>query len=58
VLISDGFFPFADSIDLAAKAKVACVVAPAGSKRDMEVVTAANKLKLPLLFAPLRHFLH
>jgi phosphoribosylaminoimidazolecarboxamide formyltransferase / IMP cyclohydrolase len=58
VLISDGFFPFADSIELAAKAKVACVVAPAGSKRDMEVVAAANKLKLPLVFAPLRHFLH
>lgn len=58
VLVSDGFFPFSDSLDLAAKAKVACVVAPAGSKRDMEVVSAANKLKLPLIFAPLRHFLH
>ena len=44
--------------ELAAKAKVACVVAPAGSKRDMEVVSAANKLKLPLIFAPNRHFLH
>jgi phosphoribosylaminoimidazolecarboxamide formyltransferase / IMP cyclohydrolase len=58
VLVSDGFFPFSDSIELAAKAKIACVVAPAGSKRDMEVVAAANKLKLPLIFAPLRHFLH
>lgn len=58
VLVSDGFFPFADSIELAAKAKVGCVVAPAGSKRDQEVVAAANKLKLPLVFAPYRHFLH
>lgn len=58
VLVSDGFFPFADSIELAAKAKIGCVVAPAGSKRDMEVVAAANKLKLPLVFAPYRHFLH
>jgi phosphoribosylaminoimidazolecarboxamide formyltransferase/IMP cyclohydrolase len=58
VLVSDGFFPFADSIELAAKAKIGCVVAPAGSKRDMEVVAAANKLKLPLIFAPYRHFLH
>ncbi len=58
VLVSDGFFPFADSLDLAAKAKVGCVVAPAGSKRDMEVVAAANALKLPLVFCPNRHFLH
>lgn len=58
VLVSDGFFPFADSLELAAKAKVGCVVAPAGSKRDMEVVAAANTLKLPLVFAPYRHFLH
>ena len=58
VLVSDGFFPFADSLELAAKAKIACVVAPAGSKRDMEVVAAADKLKLPLIFAPHRHFRH
>jgi phosphoribosylaminoimidazolecarboxamide formyltransferase/IMP cyclohydrolase len=58
VLVSDGFFPFADSIELAAKAKIGCVVAPAGSKRDQEVVAAANKLKLPLVFTPYRHFLH
>ena len=58
VLISDGFFPFADSIELAAKANFGCVVAPAGSKRDMEVVAAANKLGIPLVFAPNRHFLH
>ena len=58
VLVSDGFFPFADSLELAAKAKIGCVVAPAGSKRDMEVVAAADKLGLPLLFAPYRHFRH
>ncbi len=58
ILVSDGFFPFADSIELAARAKVACVVAPAGSKRDIEVVRMANAKKLPLIFAPNRHFLH
>jgi phosphoribosylaminoimidazolecarboxamide formyltransferase/IMP cyclohydrolase len=58
VLISDGFFPFADSIELAAKAKVGAVVSPGGSKRDMEVVAAANQHKLPLLFSPYRHFWH
>ncbi|MDQ3023546.1 MAG: bifunctional phosphoribosylaminoimidazolecarboxamide formyltransferase/IMP cyclohydrolase [bacterium] len=58
VLVSDGFFPFADSIELAAKAKVGAVVSPGGSKRDMEVVAAANQNKLPLLFSPYRHFWH
>jgi phosphoribosylaminoimidazolecarboxamide formyltransferase / IMP cyclohydrolase len=58
VLVSDGFFPYSDTIELASKAKVGCVVAPAGSKRDMEVVDAANKLKVPLVFAPNRHFWH
>jgi phosphoribosylaminoimidazolecarboxamide formyltransferase/IMP cyclohydrolase len=58
VLVSDGFFPFADSIELAAKAKVGVVVSPAGSKRDIEVVEAANQYKVPLIFAPHRHFLH
>jgi len=58
VLVSDGFFPFADAIELAAKAKVGCVVAPAGSKRDQEVVSAANKLHVPFVFSPYRHFLH
>lgn len=58
VLVSDGFFPYSDTIELAAKSKVGCVVSPAGSKRDMEVVDAANKLKVPLIFAPNRHFLH
>jgi phosphoribosylaminoimidazolecarboxamide formyltransferase/IMP cyclohydrolase len=58
VLVSDGFFPFADSVELAAKAKVGAVVSPGGSKRDMEVVAAANQHKLPLLFSPYRHFWH
>ena len=58
VLISDGFFPFADSIEMAAKAKFGCVVAPGGSKRDVEVVAMANNLGVPLIFAPNRHFLH
>jgi phosphoribosylaminoimidazolecarboxamide formyltransferase/IMP cyclohydrolase len=58
VLVSDGFFPFADTIEIAAKAKLGCVVAPAGSKRDIEVVGAANQFKIPLIFAPYRHFLH
>jgi phosphoribosylaminoimidazolecarboxamide formyltransferase/IMP cyclohydrolase len=58
VLISDGFFPFADSIEIAARAKLGCVVAPGGSKRDVEVVAMANQLGVPLIFAPNRHFLH
>jgi phosphoribosylaminoimidazolecarboxamide formyltransferase / IMP cyclohydrolase len=58
VLVSDGFFPFADSIELAHKAGVAVAVAPKGSIRDHEVIQRANDLKLCLVFVPERHFLH
>jgi AICAR transformylase/IMP cyclohydrolase PurH (only IMP cyclohydrolase domain in Aful) len=43
VLASDGFFPFADNIELAAGAKVTAVIQPGGSVRDAEVVEAANR---------------
>ena len=42
VLASDAFFPFGDSIELAAKAGVAAIVRPGGSKRDDEVIAACN----------------
>lgn len=58
VLVSDGFFPFADSIELANKAGIAVAVAPKGSIRDHEVIQRANDLKLCLVFVPERHFLH
>jgi YD repeat-containing protein len=55
---SDAFFPFPDSIELAARAGIRAVVAPKGSIRDAEVADRARSLGLTLYFAPRRHFRH
>jgi len=57
-LASDGFFPFRDSIDEAAKAGVTAIVEPGGSIRDQEVIDAANEYEISLLFTRKRHFRH
>jgi phosphoribosylaminoimidazolecarboxamide formyltransferase/IMP cyclohydrolase len=58
VLASDAFFPFGDSIALAAKAGVAAIIQPGGSKRDDEVIAACNEHGLPMIFTGRRHFKH
>jgi len=58
VLASDAFFPFADSIELAAAAGVAAVIQPGGSKRDDEVIAACNAARIPMIFTGRRHFKH
>ena len=58
VLASDAFFPFADGIEAAAKAGVVAIVQPGGSIRDQEVIEAADRLGLAMLFTVLRHFRH
>jgi phosphoribosylaminoimidazolecarboxamide formyltransferase/IMP cyclohydrolase len=58
VLASDAFFPFPDSIDLIAKAGLAAIVQPGGSKRDPEVIAAADAAGIPMVFTARRHFRH
>ena len=58
VLSSDAFFPFADSIPLAAAAGVSAIIQPGGSKRDQEVIDACNEHGIPMVFAGNRHFKH
>lgn len=58
VLASDAFFPFADSIELAAKAGIAAIIQPGGSVRDQEVIEACNRYGLPMIFTGRRHFKH
>lgn len=58
VAASDGFFPFADSIELLAKAGVTAVIQPGGSVRDAEVVAAANQAKMAMVMTGVRHFRH
>ncbi len=57
-LASDAFFPFADSVSAAAAAGVGSIVQPGGSKRDREVIAAANELGVPMVFTGVRHFRH
>lgn len=58
VMASDAFFPFADSIHLAAAAGVAAVIQPGGSRKDDEVVAACNQYGIPMIFTGRRHFKH
>ena len=58
VAASDGFFPFADSIGMLAAAGVEAVIQPGGSRRDKEVIAAANAHKMAMLVTGTRHFRH
>lgn len=58
VLASDAFFPFSDSLERAAAAGVTAVIEPGGSVRDEEVIAAANRFGVAMLFTGSRHFLH
>jgi phosphoribosylaminoimidazolecarboxamide formyltransferase / IMP cyclohydrolase len=57
-LASDAFFPFADGPQLAIDAGVRCVIQPGGSMRDPEVVEAADKAGIAMVFTHRRHFKH
>ena len=58
VLASDAFFPFADGLIAAAEAGVTSIIQPGGSIKDNEVIDAANKLGLSMIFSGIRHFRH
>ena len=58
VAASDAFFPFRDGLDLLAEAGVRAVVQPGGSKRDDEVVAAADEHGMAMLLTGVRHFRH
>ncbi|MDY6787141.1 MAG: bifunctional phosphoribosylaminoimidazolecarboxamide formyltransferase/IMP cyclohydrolase [candidate division WOR-3 bacterium] len=57
-LASDGFFPFADSIEKAYNAGIYAVIEPGGSRRDMEIIKACDERDMALVFTGRRHFLH
>jgi phosphoribosylaminoimidazolecarboxamide formyltransferase/IMP cyclohydrolase len=58
VLLSDAFFPFADSVEIAARHKITVMVEPGGSVRDNEVIEKAEECGISLLFTGMRHFRH
>ncbi|MGH9345263.1 MAG: bifunctional phosphoribosylaminoimidazolecarboxamide formyltransferase/IMP cyclohydrolase [Terriglobia bacterium] len=58
VVASDAYFPFPDGVEEAARAGATAIVQPGGSVRDGEVIAAANRLGLAMLFTGMRHFRH
>jgi phosphoribosylaminoimidazolecarboxamide formyltransferase/IMP cyclohydrolase len=58
VAASDAFFPFPDGLEAVAAAGATAVIQPGGSVRDQEVIDAANRLGLAMVFTGMRHFLH
>jgi phosphoribosylaminoimidazolecarboxamide formyltransferase/IMP cyclohydrolase len=58
VVASDGFFPFADGVLAAADAGATAVIQPGGSVRDAEVIAAADRRGLAMVFTGQRHFRH
>jgi AICAR transformylase/IMP cyclohydrolase PurH len=57
-LASDGFFPFRDNIDRAAKSAVSYVAEPGGSTRDEDIISAADEHEMVLVFTNFRLFHH
>jgi phosphoribosylaminoimidazolecarboxamide formyltransferase/IMP cyclohydrolase len=58
VVASDAFFPFPDGVEEIAKAGSTAVIQPGGSVRDQEVIEAADRLGLAMIFTGVRHFRH
>jgi phosphoribosylaminoimidazolecarboxamide formyltransferase/IMP cyclohydrolase len=58
VLASDAFFPFPDGLEEAAKHGITAAIQPGGSVRDEDVIAAANRLNLAMVFTGVRHFRH
>jgi phosphoribosylaminoimidazolecarboxamide formyltransferase/IMP cyclohydrolase len=57
-MASDAFFPFPDNVENAAQAGIVAVVQPGGSKKDDEVIAAADEHGIAMVFTGKRHFLH
>jgi phosphoribosylaminoimidazolecarboxamide formyltransferase/IMP cyclohydrolase len=58
VVASDAFFPFADGLEAAVAAGATAVIEPGGSVRDSEVIAAADKAGIAMVFTGMRHFRH
>ncbi len=58
VLASDGFFPFADTVELANEYGIKAIIQPGGSLRDQESIDMCNKKGISMVLTQKRHFLH
>ena len=58
VMASDAFFPFPDGLELAAQHGIVAVAQPGGSVRDEDLIAAADKAGMAMVFTGVRHFRH
>jgi phosphoribosylaminoimidazolecarboxamide formyltransferase/IMP cyclohydrolase len=58
VAASDAFFPFPDGLEAVANAGATAIIQPGGSVRDAEVIAAADRLGVAMVFTGVRHFRH
>ena len=58
VAASDAFFPFPDGVEEIAKAGATAIIQPGGSVRDQEVIDAADRHGMAMIFTGVRHFRH
>jgi phosphoribosylaminoimidazolecarboxamide formyltransferase/IMP cyclohydrolase len=58
VLASDAFFPFPDTVEVAARAGITAIIQPGGSVRDQEAIDACDRYGLAMVFTGKRHFKH
>jgi len=58
VMASDAFFPFADTVEVAAEAGVTAIIQPGGSLRDADSIQAADEHEIAMVFTGRRHFRH
>ncbi len=57
-MVSDGFFPFRDGVDIAAAQGISAIAQPGGSLRDFEIINACNEKNISMLFTGQRSFKH
>jgi len=58
IMASDAFFPFPDSVEIAAQAGVSAIIQPGGSIKDEDVIKKADEMGIAMVFTGIRHFLH
>ena len=58
MLASDGFFPFIDIVDKAAREGITAIIQPGGSIKDNEVIEACNERNIAMVFTGQRVFRH
>ncbi|PTI69533.1 bifunctional phosphoribosylaminoimidazolecarboxamide formyltransferase/IMP cyclohydrolase [Staphylococcus succinus] len=58
VMVSDGFFPMGDTVELAAKSGIKAIIQPGGSIKDQESIDMANKYGVAMVTTGVRHFKH